>query len=59
MDREGVKANAICFMSSRVKFEGAKDPAPFPTAVVVFGIEITPERLAGLESLGRTVRWRS
>lgn len=31
------KATAICFLRSRVKFVGAKDVAPFPSVLAVFG----------------------
>lgn len=32
-------AKAICFIRGRIKFVGAKDPAMFPSALVVFGPE--------------------
>ena len=30
------KASLICFVKGRIKFKGAKDSAPFPSAIVVF-----------------------
>ena len=30
-------ANAICFIKGRVRFKGADNPAPFPSALVYFG----------------------
>ena len=32
-------ANQICFVRGRLKFGGAKESAPFPSAVVVFSKE--------------------
>ena len=51
-------AETICFMQGRVKFEGAQNGAPFPTAIAVFGHCLTAEQVAGLEELGRCVRWK-
>ena len=51
-------AETICFMQGRVKFEGAQNGAPFPTAIAVFGHCLTAEHMAGLEELGRCVRWK-
>ena len=33
-------ANQICFIKGRLKFGGAKENAPFPCALVVFGKEV-------------------
>ena len=33
-------ANQICFIKGRLKFGGAKESAPFPSALVVFGNEV-------------------
>ena len=32
-------ANQVCFIKGRLKFGGAKESAPFPSALVVFGNE--------------------
>ena len=33
-------ANQICFIKGRLKFGGAKESAPFPSALVVFGNDV-------------------
>ena len=33
-------ANQLCFIKGRLKFGGAKESAPFPSALVVFGKEV-------------------
>ena len=33
-------ANQVCFIKGRLKFGGAKESAPFPSALVVFGYEV-------------------
>lgn len=50
-------ADAICFISGRLTFEGADHPAPFPSALAVFGFEDV-EYWEHLENLGHVVRWK-
>jgi len=34
----------IEFLRGRLKFGGSKNPAPFPSAIVIFAFEINKER---------------
>ena len=45
-------ALAICFIKGRLKFGGSKDSAPFPSAIIVFGNELTKEQNLCLKKLG-------
>ena len=45
-------AKAICFIKGRLKFGNAKDSAPFPSAIVVFGEELNNTQINELKSLG-------
>lgn len=44
-------ASAVLFLRGRLKFEGAKSSAPFPSALMIFG-EITPEQIDALRAWG-------
>lgn len=33
-------ADGVCFLHGRLKFKGAKDPAPFPSALFYFGYSV-------------------
>lgn len=46
-------ASAICFIKGRLKFGGSKDSAPFPSALVVFGDELSKDQEDTLNSLGK------
>jgi phage N-6-adenine-methyltransferase len=48
-------ANVVCFVKGRLKFGGSKDSAPFPSAVVVFGDELTVNQEDLLKSIGTLV----
>jgi site-specific DNA-methyltransferase (adenine-specific) len=50
-------AQAICFIRGRIKFVGAKDPAMFPSALVVFKDgPLWQEQTDALEKFGHVVR---
>lgn len=49
-------AKAICFIKGRLKFGNSKDSAPFPSALVVFGDNITEEQEECFKNLGRLVK---
>lgn len=49
------KASAVCFLKGRLKFGGSKDSAPFPSAIVVFGDNPSPEQMKCLDGLGFVV----
>lgn len=50
-------AQAICFIRGRIKFVGAKDPAMFPSALVVFKDgPLWQEQIDALEKFGHVVR---
>lgn len=51
-------ASAICFIKGRLKFGGSKDAAPFPSALVVFGDDITEEQEECLNDLGVVFKLR-
>lgn len=46
-------ASAICFIKGRLKFGGSKDSAPFPSALVVFGDDLSREQKNILDGLGK------
>lgn len=46
-------ASAICFIKGRLKFGGSKDSAPFPSALVVFGDDLSQEQQNILDGLGK------
>lgn len=46
-------AKAICFIKGRLKFGGSKDSAPFPSALVVFGEELSKNQIKCLSQLGK------
>lgn len=46
-------ASAICFIKGRLKFGGSKDSAPFPSALVVFGDNLSQEQKNILDGLGK------
>lgn len=46
-------ASAICFIKGRLKFGNSKDSAPFPSALVVFGDELSDEQEIMFDSLGK------
>ena len=45
-------ARAVCFVRGRLKFGGSKSSAPFPSAIIVFGNEITAEQKDVLKNIG-------
>jgi len=45
---------AFCFVKGRLKFGDGEGAAPFPSAIVVFGDNLTKEQKTTLESLGKT-----
>ena len=49
-------ARAICFIKGRLKFGNSKDSAPFPSALVVFGNDITESQEECFKSLGSLVQ---
>ena len=49
------KAKAICFIRGRLKFGGSKDSAPFPSALIVFGDNITEKQKLCLKEFGTLV----
>lgn len=49
------RADAICFLRGRLKFKGAKDPAPFPSTLVYYG-EDDREFEAIFEELGTVIK---
>lgn len=49
-------AKVICFIKGRLKFGGSKDSAPFPSALVVFGDDITEEQESCLKQLGTLIK---
>ena len=49
-------AKAICFIKGRLKFGNSKGSAPFPSALIVFGDDITKEQEECFKSLGALVR---
>jgi len=50
-------ARALCFIRGRLKFEGAKDPAFFPSALAIFAQQpLSPEQIHTLAGLGRVVK---
>lgn len=48
-------ARAVCFLRGRLKFGNSKDAAPFPSALIVFGNNITNEQIGVLNSLGHLI----
>lgn len=44
-------SSAVCFIKGRLRFGDAKENAPFPSAIVVFG-DINKEQVEALESFG-------
>lgn len=46
-------ARAVCFIKGRLKFGRSKDSAPFPSALVMFGNELTQEQEGCLNGLGK------
>lgn len=40
-----MKADSIRFIKGRIRFEGAKENAPFPSAIVIFGKEKNGKRI--------------
>lgn len=46
-------AVAICFIKGRLKFGNSKDSAPFPSALVVFGDELSKDQYECLQELGK------
>ena len=47
------EARGICFIKGRLKFGGSKDSAPFPSAIIVFGNELTDDQKEVLQNLGK------
>ena len=47
------KSDSILFMRGRIKFDGHKNSAPFPSCVVTFGCRISED--SSLQSLGKVV----
>lgn len=47
-------SSAVCFIKGRLRFGSAKENAPFPSAIVVFG-NVTNEQLEALNSFGHTM----
>ncbi|WP_304427704.1 DNA N-6-adenine-methyltransferase [Romboutsia ilealis] len=48
-------SKAICFIKGRLKFGGSKNPAPFPSALVLFGNDITENQKLCFKELGTLV----
>jgi phage N-6-adenine-methyltransferase len=48
-------AEAVCFISKRLKFSNAKNNAPFPSLIAVFKKDFTDEQLAILEKYGYVI----
>lgn len=48
-------AKSICFLKGRLKFGGEKNAAPFPSALVLFGKDITQEQANLFIQLGHTI----
>jgi len=46
-------AKNICFIKGRLKFGSAKDSAPFPSQIIVWGKEINKNQREILEKLGK------
>ena len=51
-------AKGVCFIRGRLKFGGSKDSAPFPSAIVIFGNELTNSQEDLLKSIGTLVKAR-
>lgn len=47
-------SSAVCFIKGRLRFGNAKENAPFPSAIVVFG-NVTSKQIETLSSFGYTI----
>jgi len=49
------RASVLCFVRGRLQFQGAKDPATFPSAIVVFGRRPADSIIERLSLLGNVI----
>lgn len=49
-------ASSVCFIKGRLKFGESKDSAPFPSALITFGYELTCYQERCLKDLGFVIK---